>query len=41
MTAIGQDTLGARATLDVNGRQYDYYSLAKAAETYGDISRLP
>ena len=41
MTAIGQDTLGTRATLDVNGGQYDYYSLATAAEKLGDISRLP
>ncbi|SDA20670.1 aconitate hydratase AcnA [Sphingomonas sp. NFR15] len=41
MTAIGQDTLGARATLDVNGITYDYYSLATAAEKLGDISRLP
>ncbi|WP_260598597.1 aconitate hydratase AcnA [Sphingomonas endolithica] len=41
MTAIGQDTLGTRATLDVNGKQYDYYSLSKAAEQFGDISRLP
>ena len=41
MTAVGQDALGARATLDVNGKQYAYYSLAKAAEKFGDISRLP
>jgi len=41
MTAIGQDTLGARATLTAAGKEYDYYSLAKAAEKYGDISRLP
>ncbi len=41
MTAVGQDALGARATLDVNGKKYAYYSLAKAAEKYGDISRLP
>ena len=41
MTAIGQDTLGTRATLDVNGKSYDYYSLASAAEKLGDISRLP
>ena len=41
MTAIGQDTLGTRATLDVNGIEYDYYSLAAAAEKLGDISRLP
>ncbi|WP_261300108.1 aconitate hydratase AcnA [Sphingomonas alpina] len=41
MTAIGQDTLSARTTLDVNGTSYDYYSLATAAAKYGDISRLP
>jgi len=41
MTAVGQDTLGTRSTLDVGGRQLSYYSLAKAAETIGDISRLP
>ena len=41
MTAIGQDSLGARATLDVAGKSYAYFSLAKAAEKYGDVSRLP
>ncbi|WP_353204072.1 aconitate hydratase AcnA [Sphingomonas sp.] len=41
MTAIGQDTLGTRATLDVNGARYDYYSLATVAAKLGDISRLP
>src|SRR3954463_6351450 len=41
MTAIGQDTLSTRATLKVGGKSYDYYSLAAAAEKYGDISRLP
>ncbi|MFA5962842.1 MAG: aconitate hydratase AcnA [Sphingomonas sp.] len=41
MTAIGQDTLKARATLTAGGKSYDYFSLAKAAEAYGDISRLP
>jgi aconitate hydratase len=41
MTAIGHDTLGARRTLDVNGKSYDYYALDAAAEKYGDISRLP
>ena len=41
MTAIGQDSLKTRTTLDVAGKTYDYYSLAKAAEKYGDISRLP
>jgi aconitate hydratase len=41
MTAIGQDTLGARKTLKVGSKSYEYYSLADAAEKYGDISRLP
>ncbi|HVI97818.1 MAG TPA: aconitate hydratase AcnA [Sphingomonas sp.] len=41
MTAIGQDTLGTRDTLDAAGTTYGYYSLAKAAEKLGDVSRLP
>ena len=41
MTAIGQDSLGTRQMLDVNGMQYAYYSLAKAAEQLGDIAKLP
>ncbi|WP_086608554.1 aconitate hydratase AcnA [Erythrobacter donghaensis] len=41
MTAIGQDSLGTRQMLDVNGKQYAYYSLAKAAQQLGDISKLP
>jgi aconitate hydratase len=41
MTAIGQDSLGTRQMLDVDGKQYAYYSLAKAAEALGDISKLP
>jgi len=41
MTAVGQDTLKTRATLDVDGKQYAYYSLPAAAEKLGDISRLP
>ncbi len=41
MTAIGQDTLSTRQTLNVGGKQYAYYSLAKAADQLGDISRLP
>jgi aconitate hydratase len=41
MTAIGQDSLGTRQMLDVDGKQYAYYSLARAAEQLGDISRLP
>jgi aconitate hydratase len=41
MTAIGQDTLGTRETLNVGGKAYGYYSLAKAAAKLGDVSRLP
>ncbi|MFZ5747930.1 MAG: aconitate hydratase AcnA [Pseudomonadota bacterium] len=41
MTAIGNDTLGTRDSLTVAGKTYAYYSLAKAAEKLGDISRLP
>ncbi|WP_373487320.1 aconitate hydratase AcnA [Blastomonas sp.] len=41
MTAVGQDTLGTRATMEVGGKSIAYYSLAKAAEKLGDISRLP
>ncbi|MBD3760648.1 aconitate hydratase AcnA [Rhizorhabdus sp.] len=41
MTAVGQDTLKTRSTLNVDGKHYAYYSLAKAAEKLGDISRLP
>ncbi|HET8612624.1 MAG TPA: aconitate hydratase AcnA [Sphingomonas sp.] len=41
MTAIGQDSLGTRDTLEVGGKAVHYYSLAKAAEKLGDVSRLP
>jgi aconitate hydratase len=41
MTQVGQDTLGTRSTMTVGGREIAYYSLAKAAEKLGDISRLP
>ncbi|MBA4089376.1 MAG: aconitate hydratase AcnA [Sphingobium sp.] len=41
MTAIGQDTLGTRDTLSVDGKDIAYYSLKKAAAKLGDVSRLP
>ncbi|KPF67297.1 aconitate hydratase [alpha proteobacterium AAP81b] len=41
MTAIGQDSLNTRRTLDVDGKPYAYYSLEAAAAQLGDISRLP
>ncbi|MBW0143705.1 aconitate hydratase AcnA [Sphingomicrobium clamense] len=41
MIPTGQDTLGTRSTLDVGGKTIAYYSLAKAGEKLGDVSRLP
>ena len=41
MTPTGQRSLDTRSTLNVGSRNYSYYSLPKAAETLGDISRLP
>ena len=41
MTQTGRDSLSTRRTLDVDGREYAYYSLKAAAEQYGDLDRLP
>ncbi|TNE25382.1 MAG: aconitate hydratase AcnA, partial [Alphaproteobacteria bacterium] len=41
MTATGRDSLKTRKTLEVGGKEYDYFSLIAAAEKIGDISRLP
>ncbi|WP_019831386.1 aconitate hydratase AcnA [Sphingomonas sp. PR090111-T3T-6A] len=41
MTAIGQDTLSTRDTLEVGGKTVHFYSLEKAAAQIGDVSRLP
>ncbi len=41
MTQVGQDTLGTRSIMDVGGKDYAYFSLAKAAEKLGDVSKLP
>ncbi|HKU92855.1 MAG TPA: aconitate hydratase AcnA [Sphingomicrobium sp.] len=41
MIPSGQDSLKTRSTLEAGGQRYAYYSLDKAAETLGDISRLP
>jgi aconitate hydratase len=41
MIPTGQDSLHTRSTLEVGGKSYAYYSLAKAAGQLGDISRLP
>ncbi|MGE0179489.1 MAG: aconitate hydratase AcnA [Sphingomonas sp.] len=41
MTAVGRDSLGVRDTFKVGGKAYAYYSLPKAGERLGDVSRLP
>src|SRR5204862_7587272 len=41
MIPSGQDSLNTRSTLEAAGKRYAYYSLARAADTLGDISRLP
>jgi aconitate hydratase len=41
VTAVGQDSLKTRSTLEAGGRSYAYYSIRKAAEQLGDVSRLP
>ncbi|MXO63396.1 aconitate hydratase AcnA [Qipengyuania oceanensis] len=41
MTQVGKDTLGTRSTMNVGGKTIAYYSLAKAAEAIGDVSKLP
>jgi aconitate hydratase len=41
MTPTGKDSLKTRSTLNVGPKTYAYYSLPKAAETLGDIGRLP
>src|SRR3954470_249075 len=41
MIPTGQDSLKTRSTLEVEGKTCFYYSLPKAAEKLGDISRLP
>ncbi len=42
MTIIGQDSLGVRRFLKVNGRTYDYFSIdAAEAAGVGNVTRLP
>ncbi len=41
MIPNGQNSLNTRSTLEAGGKSYAYYSLTKAAETLGDVSRLP
>ncbi|MBU8543604.1 MULTISPECIES: aconitate hydratase AcnA [Roseomonadaceae] len=41
MRMIGQDSLKTRRTLQVDGKDYHYFSLPEAAAAIGDPSRLP
>jgi aconitate hydratase len=41
MIPTGQDSLNTRSTLEAGGKRYSYYSLEKASQALGDISRLP
>jgi aconitate hydratase len=41
MTQVGKNSLDTRSSLTVGGKTYAYYSLNKAAEKIGDVSRLP
>src|SRR3954463_6770442 len=41
MIPTGQDSLKTRCALQVGDKTYAYYSLHKAADQLGDISRLP
>src|ERR1043165_991410 len=41
MIPTGQDSLKTRSMLETGGKSYAYYSIIKAAETLGDVSRLP
>ena len=41
MIPTGQDSLRTRTTLEVGGERYAYFSLVKASEQLGDVSRLP
>jgi len=41
MASVGQDTLKTRRTLNVGGKEYDFFSLKAAEANIGDVSRLP
>jgi aconitate hydratase len=40
MTAVGNNSLGTRPSLQMGSKTYAYYCLEKAAQL-GDVSRLP
>jgi aconitate hydratase len=41
MKQIGQDSLGTRRTLSVQGKAFHYFSIPAAEAALGDVSRLP
>ena len=41
MKSVGQDTLGTRDTIVLEGRTYHYFSIPRAEPAIGDVSRLP
>ena len=41
MTPTGTNSLNTRSTLTVGSRTFAYYSIPRAGETLGDVSRLP
>jgi aconitate hydratase len=41
MTQVGKNSLDTRSSMEVGGKTFAYYSLRKAAEKIGDVSRLP
>ncbi|MEM6811181.1 MAG: aconitate hydratase AcnA [Pseudomonadota bacterium] len=41
MTKIGHDSLNTKSTLKVGDKSYTYFSLKKASQAIGDISKLP
>ncbi len=41
MKSVGQDNLGTRKTLDVDGKTYHYFSIPEAQAAIGDVARLP
>jgi len=41
MTLVGKNSLDTRSSMNVGDKTYTYYSLKKAAEKIGDVSRLP
>jgi len=41
MKAVGHDSLGTRAALEIDGKTYHYFSIPRAEAAIGDVSRLP